>query len=113
MNGFLFDENLPANLRFTPALPVIHVSVLGESPSDTQIWQYAKQNDLAIVTKDADFSDRLMVDASPPKVVHLRFGNMRQHVFQAFLASVWAQIEALIVDHKLIDVYQDRIEAIQ
>ena len=56
MNGFLFDENLPANLRFTPALPVIHVSVLGESPSDTQIWQYAKQNDLVIVTKDADFS---------------------------------------------------------
>ena len=111
MNGFLFDENLPINLRFTPAFPVIHV--LGEGPSDTQIWQYAKQNNLAIVTKDADFSDRLMVDAAPPKVVHLRFGNMRQRVFQAFLASVWSRIEALILDHKLIDVYQDRIEAIK
>ena len=54
-----------------------------------------------------------MVDASPPKVVRLRFGNMRQHVFQLFLASVWSNIEALIVDHKLIDVYQDRIEAIK
>ena len=117
MNGFLFDENLPANIRFTPAFPVIHVSVLlmsNDSPSDTQIWQYAKQNGLAIVTKDADFSDRLMVEASPPKVVQgLRFGNMRQHVFQAFLASVWSKIEALIVDHKLIDVYQDRIEAVK
>ena len=113
MNGFLFDENLPANLRFTPAFPVIHVSVLGESPSDTQIWQYDKQNGLAIVTKDADFSDRLMVETAPPKVVHLRFGNMRQRVFQAFLASVWSKIEALILDHKLIDVYQDRIEAIK
>ena len=41
MNSFLFDENLPANLRFTPVFPVIHVSVLGDSPSDTQIWQYA------------------------------------------------------------------------
>ena len=41
MNGFLVDENLPANIRFTPAFPVVHVSVLGESPSDTQIWQYA------------------------------------------------------------------------
>ena len=51
MNGFLFDENLPANLRFTPAFPVIHVSVLGESPSDTQIWQYAKQNDLWWILK--------------------------------------------------------------
>ena len=113
MNGFLFDENLPANIRFAPAFPVIHVSVLGESPSDTQIWQYAKQNGLAIVTKDADFSDRLMVEASPPKVVHLRFGNMRQRDFQAFLAGVWSKIEALVVDYKLIDVYQDRIEAIQ
>ena len=92
---------------------MIHVSVLGESPSDTQIWQYAKRNNLAIVTKDVDFSDRLMVDVSPPKVVHLRFGNMRQRDFQAFLASVWSRIESLIVDHKLIDVYQDRIEAIK
>ena len=113
MNGFLFDENLPANIRFTPALPVAHVSLLGASPSDTQIWEHAKQNGLAIVTKDADFSDRLMVDASPPKVVHLRFGNMRQNAFQALLASVWPKIEELIVDYKLIDVYQDRIEAIK
>ena len=41
MNSFLFDENLPANLRFTPVFPVIHVSVSGDSPSDTQIWRYA------------------------------------------------------------------------
>ena len=54
-----------------------------------------------------------MVDVSPPKVVHLRFGSMRQRDFQAFLASVWSRIESLIVDHKLIDVYQDRIEAIK
>ena len=78
MNGFLFDEHLPARIQFTPSLPIIHVSVLGTSPSDTQIWQYAKDNDLAIVTKDADFSDRLMVDLFPPKMVHLRFGNMQK-----------------------------------
>ena len=111
MNGFLFDEHLPAKIQFTPSFPAIHVSVLGASPS--QIWQYAKQNDLAIVTKDADFSDRLMVDSSPPKVVHLRFGNLRKRVFHAFLASVWPKIETLLVDHKLINVYLDRIEAIK
>jgi len=113
MNGFLFDENLPAKIQFTPSFPVIHVSVLGASPSDTQIWQYAKQNDLAIVTKDADFSDRLMVNPFPPRVIHLRFGNMRKRVFHAFLASVWPKIEALVVEHKLINVYLDRIEAIK
>ncbi|NMF58527.1 DUF5615 family PIN-like protein [Pseudanabaena yagii] len=76
MNGFLFDENLPIKIQFTPSLPITHVSVLGESPSDTKIWQYAKENGLVIVSKDVDFSDRLMLDLVPPKVVHLRIGNM-------------------------------------
>jgi predicted nuclease of predicted toxin-antitoxin system len=78
-----------------------------------QIWEYAKQNDLAIVTKDADFSDRFMVDSSPPRVIHLRFGNMKKRVFHAFLASVWPKIEALMVDYKLINVYLNRIEAVK
>jgi predicted nuclease of predicted toxin-antitoxin system len=66
MNGFLFDENLPAKIQFNPSLPITHVSVLGASPTDTEIWQYAKDSNLAIVTKDADFSDRLMLDSAPP-----------------------------------------------
>ena len=61
MNGFFFDENLPAKILLTPSLPIIHVSVLGRSPSDTEIWQYAKDKKLVIVTKDADFSERLML----------------------------------------------------
>jgi predicted nuclease of predicted toxin-antitoxin system len=48
-----------------------------------------------IVTKDADFSDRLMLDLSPPKVVHLRFGNMRKSVFHSFLARIWTQVEEI------------------
>jgi predicted nuclease of predicted toxin-antitoxin system len=111
MNGFLFDENLPIKIQFTPSLPITHVSTLGESPSDTQIWQYAKENNLVIVTKDVDFSDRLMLDLTPPKVVHLRIGNMRKRNFHLFLAKVWEQIEGLCIDHKLINVYLDRIEA--
>ena len=42
---------------------------LGRIPRDTEIWQYPKDKKLVIVTKDADFSDRLMLDFSPPKVV--------------------------------------------
>jgi predicted nuclease of predicted toxin-antitoxin system len=111
MNGFIFDENLPSKIQFTPSSPIIHVSILGDSPNDTQIWQYAKENGLVIVTKDADFSDRLMLDSSPPKVVHLRFGNIRKSAFHSFLSRVWPQIEDLVMDHKLINVYLDQIEA--
>jgi len=111
MNGFLFDENLPSKIQFTPSVPIIHVSILGDSPSDTDIWEYALELGLVIVTKDVDFSDRLMLDSSPPKVVHLRFGNMRKSAFHSFLARVWSQIEDLVIDHKLINVYLDQIEA--
>ena len=88
MNGFLLDENLPSKIQFVPSLPIIHVSALGESLSDREIWQYAKEKNLVIVTKDVDFSDRLMLDSNPPKVVHLRFGNMRKREFYQFLAHI-------------------------
>lgn len=29
MNGFLFDKNLPVKIQFTPSLPIVHVSILG------------------------------------------------------------------------------------
>jgi predicted nuclease of predicted toxin-antitoxin system len=111
MNGFLLDENLPFKIQFVPSLPIIHVSALGKSLSDIEIWQYAKEKNLVIITKDVDFSDRLMLDSNPPKVVHLRFGNMRKREFHQFLAHIWPQIEELIVDHKLVNVYLDQIEA--
>jgi len=111
MNGFLLDENLPSKIQFTPSLPIIHVSALGKSLSDTEIWQYVKEQNLVIITKDVDFSDQLMLDSNPPKVVHLRFGNMRKREFHHFLAHIWSQIEELVVDHKLVNVYLDQIEA--
>jgi predicted nuclease of predicted toxin-antitoxin system len=52
-----------------------------------------------------------MLDFSPPKVVHLRFGNIRKCEFHQFLARIWPQIEALVIEHKLVNVYLDRIEA--
>ncbi|UXE61649.1 MAG: DUF5615 family PIN-like protein [Woronichinia naegeliana WA131] len=61
------DENLPSKIQFVPSLPIIHVSALGKSFSDTEIWQYAKEKNLVIITKDVDFSDRLMLDSNPPK----------------------------------------------
>ena len=113
MKGFLFDENLPLNIQFSPSLPLQHVTDLGQSLSDTEIWEYAKIHDLVIVTKDADFSDRIIISSPPPKVIHLRFGNMRKRDFHAFLARAWPQIEQLIQTHKLVNVYFNSIEGIE
>ena len=34
MKGFLFDENLPARLLFSPKLPMVSTSKVGRDPSD-------------------------------------------------------------------------------
>jgi predicted nuclease of predicted toxin-antitoxin system len=86
LKGFLFDENLPHHLTFTPFLPVVHARALGASISDSALWQHARDHDLAIVSKDADFSHRIMLASPPPWVVHLRFGNLRTRDFHALLA---------------------------
>jgi len=86
MKGYLFDENLPSRLLFSPKLPVISVSKIGRQPTDSQIWEFARKHDLVIVSKDADFSDRIIASSPPPRVVHLRFGNLRKREFHALLA---------------------------
>lgn len=112
MKGFLFDQNLPSRLTFTPLLPVVRSTSLGPSPADTALWNHARQERLVIVSKDADFSDRIIVSTPPPWVVRLRFGNMRRREYHALLARVWPQVEALLKTHKLVNVYADRIEGI-
>lgn len=112
MNGFLFDSNLPARITFTPAWPVTHARSLGPQATDTTLWEHARAHDLVIVTKDADFSHRIMAQSPPPRVVHLRMGNVRRREFHALLARVWPRIEFLAQGHKLVNVFHDRIEAV-
>ncbi|WP_424952391.1 DUF5615 family PIN-like protein [Deinococcus sp.] len=52
---------------FQATWTVVHTSDLGTSLDDLELWQYARKHRLVIVTKDADFSDRVMnIDVSPP-----------------------------------------------
>jgi predicted nuclease of predicted toxin-antitoxin system len=112
VNGFLLDENLPCRLRFPLPLPVTHSTELGKSPSDTELWSYARANGLVIISKDADFSDRIASVQPPPWVIHLRIGNVRRRDFHTFLEKHWATIFGFLPAHKLVNVYFDRVEAI-
>jgi predicted nuclease of predicted toxin-antitoxin system len=113
MKGFLFDENLPHVPSVQTGLPITHVLDLGSRLTDSQLWAHAQQLDLAIVTKDADFSQRIVLGLPPPRVIHLRVGNMRGRDFAAWLERIWPQIESAIATHKLVNVYRDRIEAVK
>lgn len=74
--------------------------------------RYAKEHDLIIVSKDADFSDWVMLSEPPPKVIHLRTGNMRLRDLFVFLQRVWPQLCELSATHKLVIVHETQIEYI-
>ena len=75
----LFDENLSPTLprRVADLFPnSVHVrDVEMKATDDPIVWDYAKDNDFLIVSKDADMHDLSLVFGNPPKVVWLRLGN--------------------------------------
>lgn len=79
MKALLFDENLSQKLvdRLIDLYPSsTHVSFVGlGSELDKAVWDYARQNDLIIVTKDADFSEMSILMGFPPRVIWIRRGN--------------------------------------
>jgi predicted nuclease of predicted toxin-antitoxin system len=52
---------------------------------DTAIWEYAKQHDLVIISKDSDFKQRSLLYGSPPKFVWIRLGNCSVHAIEVLL----------------------------
>ena len=112
MKGLLFDQNLPSRLRFAPHLPLVPLSDLGLNPTDTELWDFARQQRLVIVSKDADFSERIITSTPPPWVVHVNLGNLRRSEFHIRLARAWPQVEALLKTHKLVNVFLDRVEGV-
>lgn len=75
----LLDENL--SRRLVPFLQTDYpgsnqVAQLGlEKASDREIWQYAKNNDYVIVTKDSDYHELSILYGAPPQVIWLKTGN--------------------------------------
>lgn len=113
MNKYLIDVNLPYRYRLWHKKNSLHVRDLDDTLPDSEIWQYAIDNDYIIVTKDTDFSDRILLMAPPPRVVHIKFGNMKLKDFYDKMNSVWWQIDELTCSYKLIRVFSDRIECVE
>jgi len=114
VNGFVLDENVPGRLAFRPCLPVVSSrEVVGGSATDAELWEYARRHRLVLVTKDADFSDRIFMNTPPPWIVHLRVGNLCRRDFHALLQALWPRIEACLPRFKMVAVYKDRIEAVE
>lgn len=112
MARFLIDANLPYRFALWQGEDYIHVFDIGDDLPDDAIWLYAQPRNLTIVSKDADFSDRIMLVEPPPRVIHLRIGNMRMRDLFGFLRRAWPQIIVLSSNHKLVIVHETMIECI-
>ena len=112
MSKFLIDENLPSKISLWNSSDFEFVTSSFQSESDSAIWEYAKANNLTIVTKDSDFSYRILTSAPPPKVIHIKFGNLRLKDFNALIEKQWDRIHTLSASHKLVNVFADRIEGV-
>ncbi len=88
----LFDHQLSPRLArrlddLFPGSSHVWLHALDRS-DDRDIWDFARQNGYALVTKDSDFRDLSVLRGFPPKVIWLRLGN-----------CTTTQIEELIRSH--------------
>jgi len=53
-----------------------------------------------------------MLDEPPPRVIHVRVGNMKMREFHGFISQVWPQAAAMVESHKLVIVHTRTIDCI-
>ncbi len=69
-----------------------------KATDDPVVWDYAKDNDFIIVSKDADMHDLSLVFGNPPKVVWLRLGNCSTRQVEKLLRLDFEVIKMFYAD---------------
>lgn len=113
MKKFLIDENLPETLHLQTNDNFVHVCHIGKQMTDSEIWEYAKQNDYIIITKDTDFFERIILFGTPPKIIWVRIGNMRRRQLEQNIVSKWNEIIKKIDNFDLLEIHSDKIECLK
>jgi predicted nuclease of predicted toxin-antitoxin system len=106
---FLIDNQLPealARYLCTKGHDAQHVLKVGlASANDSDICNYAAEHNLAIVTKDEDFSRHAIRPGATIQVVWVRLGNCRKSVLLAAFESLLPSIvAALQTGDRLIEI---------
>lgn len=96
----LFDENLSPRLAglladVYPGSAHVHDCGLG-SADDEAVWQYARDKDFSIVSKDSDFQERSVLRGYPPKVIWLRVSNCTTAEIETLLRAAQPIISRFI-----------------
>jgi predicted nuclease of predicted toxin-antitoxin system len=102
MKLLLFDQNLSPRLvtRLADVFPnSVHVEALGlGTASDKVVWQFAREHDYIIVSKDVDFSELGLLYGFPPKVIWIRRGNCSTQDIENLLRTNFESIQVFSDD---------------
>lgn len=97
----LLDENLSPRLvrNLSVEFPGIsHIETLNlRGATDHAVWEFARDQDYAIVSKDNDFRQRSFLYGTPPKVIWLSIGNAGTDVVELLLRENHERIARFLV----------------
>ncbi len=98
----LLDQNLSYRLleKLKPVYPgSTQVRTVGlDQSDDLAIWQYAKEQDFVIVTKDSDFHELGLLYGNLPKVIWFKCGNKPKWYVLGLLLNNQDEIKAFYED---------------
>ncbi|MFZ2901185.1 MAG: DUF5615 family PIN-like protein [Saprospiraceae bacterium] len=107
----LLDNNISPRLckKLDSVFPgIVHVEDRGlEDSTDTEVWEFARNQQLTIVSKDSDFNNLLLLKGYPPKVIWIRSGNVPTAFIEKLLRDNASAIHLFIRDSKpgVLEIY--------
>lgn len=113
MKKYLVDANLPSKIAIWRTEEFEFVANIDDEWTDTEIWNYARLHDLTIISKDSDFSHRIISSHPPPRIIHVKIGNLKLKEFISFIERIRNSVSKLSDTHKLVNLFIDRIEGVE
>lgn len=114
MTNILLDQGLPrlaASLLRDEGWDVLHTGDIGLSRStDTQILEFARNEQRVIITLDSDFHTILaLTNASTPSVIRIRLEGLRGPDLALLIKRIWPRIEPQVKKGAMVTVTESGI----
>jgi predicted nuclease of predicted toxin-antitoxin system len=107
---FLVDANLPRNLTWFNSSSFSFAHDWGDGFPDREIWNYALENDMIILTRDSDYFYWMIQAKIAPKVVYFKLQQQGRKELEEYLSFHWEQICSLIKIHRMVIATIDSLD---
>ena len=107
---FWIDRNLPRSLIYTiqrnsNCLAVSFSDLNLEETDDITIYNLAsKKSNVVIITKDKDFVDLLQAKGTPPKILWITVGNVKNIVLKQILEKSFQMALDKLMHYDIVEI---------